>query len=392
MNQQWQNRCGMALLSVISLGILLCGCGSSPVLRAEIVPTTTSTPMLSGVIRAGELEEVVPLANELEGWRISDIAVKGHILIGRTPKVQGGLVAIDLQTQAVTGIDGPLSLGAWLTKTKTMPERYYVWEDGSTRDGVFRENIYVVDLYSGETAGVIEGRWGNISGSMVVYAMDGGHPNSWDLYAKNLDSGEVIPIAVRERIQSRPKVNGEWVVYLDIERVNASYEKERIRAYNLNTGEDLVLGVTRYATQSEGGTYGIGNGRIVWIGWRGEREENTYGLHVFDTQTREVYTPPHLTVDDISPTFDMAGDLLLFGHSTCYDLAQDVLFEIPYPHNTSGFIYMSQDYIVFRIEVSEPNIIEILQTPGAATPTLPPAGAAPPLRMWKLLVIPIIRE
>lgn len=390
MNRQWQSNYWMMALSVISLGILLCGCSRLPRLRAEVAPTITSTATPSSVIRVGELQEITPPVNELQGWRVVDIAVNGHILIGRTPTASNGLVAFDLQTQQVAGINTSLSIKEWLTKNATGSERYYVWEDSESVEGKHRENVYVMDLYSGEVEWVSGGRWADVSGNTVVWAQLTN--NAWDIYVKNLESDEVKPIVTREWIQSWPKTDGEWVVYLDKERVNASYEKERIRAYNLNTGEDLVLGVTRYATQSEGGTYGIGNGRIVWIGWRGEREENTYGLHVFNTRTREVYTPPHLTVDDISPTFDMAGDLLLFGHSTCYDLAQDVLFEIPYPHNTSGFIYMSQDYIVFRIEESEPNIIEILKTPGAATPTLPPAGAAPPLRTWKLLVIPIIRE
>lgn len=395
MNRQISNKYWLMLLGVIGLSWLLYGCERLPALRAEIAPTIEPTPTLSGILQVGELQEISSPADALQGWRIGDMVLNGHILIGHTPKAINGLVTFNLQTYQVTGITQPLNISDQYVPALTL-EDYYAWLEPVYIEGKYsRREVRVINLYSGEIQSINGEGWVSVSGSNVVYARNNGHPNAWDLYTENLESGEVKSIAVRENVQSMPKINGDWVTYLDTERIGSNNKRERVRAYNLNTGEDRLLGVTQYATQSEGGTYGIGSGRIVWLGWRGELEPDTHNLHVFDTHTGEIYTPANLSADDMAPTFDMAGDMLFFGCTTgyCgYDLAQEQLVEIPYPHQSMGLIYVSQEYVVFRVEESEPNIIEILQTPGASTPTPLPPDATPPPTSWRLFIVPITRQ
>lgn len=395
MNMQMQNKYWLIILGVVSFGWLLCGCERLPALRAEVEPTVAPAPTLNGVLQVGEIQEVILPVDALQGWHIGNIKLNGYVLIGRTPKVSSGLVAVNLQTQQVTGIDNPLSISEWATEPSISLDRYYIWEDGETTEGKYHEAIYVVDLHSGEENWVSGGRWADVSGSIVVYAQLGEHPNAWDLYTKNLESGEVKPLAVRENVQSWPKIDGNWVTYLDTERININYKEESIYAHNLSTGEDLLLGITQFATQSEGGTYGIGNGRIVWIGWQGEQEPDTYGLHVFDTQKREVYTPANLPTDCELRTFHMAGDFLLFMcHGfQLYDLAQDQQVAVPYPRPSTGSVYLSEDYVAFCIQGDTgPHIVELLQTPGAELPTPLPPDVTPTPIPWRLFVVPIMRQ
>ena len=293
MNKRISNKYWLVILDIVSLCWLLCGCGRMPALRAEIEPTVDPTPTLTGVLQVGELQEVIPPVDVLQGWHIGDIELNGHILIGHTPKAANGLVAFNLQTRQVAGIMQPLSISDWQAIPTSTLEDYYTWLEPIYIEGnkYSRREVRVINLYSGEIQSIDGEGWVSVSGTNVVFARNNRHPNAWDLYTENLESGKVQPIAVRENIQSRPKIDGNWVAYLDTERISSDNKRERVHAYNLNTGKDWLLGVTQFATQSEGGTYGIGNGRIVWIGWRGELEPDTYGWHVFDTQKREVYTP-----------------------------------------------------------------------------------------------------
>lgn len=378
-------------VSVLSIG-LLSGCGQMSYAESELI--VTRSPVPAGILRAGDLQEIEPPVDLLKGWRIVDIQVSGDVLIGLPSQAPDAPIAINLRTRQVAGIDQPLSIAEWADGGKSQIDRYYAWLSPRYTDGKYQgREINVVDLHSGKVWSVEGSGWVDIDGNMVVYAKNKGHPNAWDLYAQDLRSGEIKPIIEREGPQVRPKIDGDWVVYLDSIPQKGGYEQEYVYAHNLATGEDVLLGETRFASQSEGRTYYIDNGRAVWVGWQGEKPE-TFGVHVFDVQSRTVYTL-NLEPDYIPPTFYMDGDLLLFGcpDGFCgYDLAQKKLFNVPYPHKSSGFIYVSENYIVFRVEESKRTTMELYLTPGMPTPTPLPIGATPSPSNWHLFIVPITRK
>jgi len=351
----------------------------------------------SGIAQAGELEELVDVNERLEGLLISEFQVNGDVALA-IAKEDGhtSLIAINLRSGEVTGSENfPIADDGWSTV-----ERYFAWVTSDVPGDTSVERIHLYDVSTGEIFVVGESdsqRWPDVSGKMIVWAELHGR-NGWDIYAYDVSSSDLIPVVTRPLVQMYPKVEEDWVIYLEKRDSDPRNPMQDLYLHNLTTGEDLLIGPSPYAAQLEGDTYGIDNGRVVWKGWAiGERptpDGPLPTLHVYDLETRTE------SVLDLSPvctsvpvSFKMAGDLILFsceGFYGCYDLAWGSFFSVPHPEHWSGYTYLSETYVVFRVAEEGESFWDYM-TPGASP--MPPEEhwLTPQPARFRLFVVPITR-
>ena len=384
------------LLALVGLLLTSCLPISQAGEPATMTPHPTQAP--SGIAQAGELEELVGVNERLEGLLISEFQVNGDVALA-IAKEDGhtNLIAINLRSGEVAGLDTPLNASnQWPTS-----ERYFVWTTPEAPDDP-TEGLHVYDMCAGEEFRV-EGEGlsqccADVSGDIVVWSeIHAGRGG--DIYAYDISSSELIPVVTRPLGQSYPEVEGDWIIYLeDKHSEDPRNPMQDLYLHNLTTGEDMLIGPSPYAAQLEGDTYGIGNGKVVWKGWAiGERpasDGSPPSLHVYDLETRTE------SVLDLSPvctsvpvSFKMAGDLILFsceGFYGCYDLARGSFFSVPHPEHWSGFTYLSETYVVFRVAEEGESFWDYM-TPGASP--MPPEEhwLTPQPARFRLFVVPITR-
>jgi len=386
------------LVFLALVGLLLAGC--IPASQAGEPPTLTPCPTqaLSGSAQAGEMEDLVDVDEQLRDIPISEFQVNGDVALAITEKDgQTNLIAIDLRSGEVMGLDTPLSANSeWLTT-----ERYSAWVASDTPGDTSVERVHVYDMSTGEIFVIGESdsqRWPDVSGERIVWAELHGK-NGWDIYAYDVPSSNLIPVVTRPLVQMYPKIDGDWVIYLQKRDSDPRNSMQDVYLHNLVTGEDMLIGPSPYASKLEGDTYGIDNGRVVWKGWAIGEQPTSEGplptLHTYDLETRTE------SVLDLSPVctsipvyFKMAGDLIFFsceGFYGCYDLAQEIFFRVPHPEHWSGYTYLSETYVVFRVSEERASFWDYLMTPGASP--MPPEEdwLTPQPRQYRLLVVPITR-
>jgi beta propeller repeat protein len=334
----------------------------------------------------GSPTELTPSDSRLKDWQFTNVDMDGDVLFATTMTGDPSqAVAVNLGSGNIARLENSLALNKQWPTT----QRYFAWIEFS-KDGM-SNNLYAYDLAAGKKL-AIAGEGGfqsspDVSGDMVVWSEVHGD-RSWDIYAYSIASDQLIAAVTRSGIQSLPKIDGDWVVYLEVTTTDPRNMTADVYLHNLTTGEDSLLGTSPYA--SEGGTYGIAHGRIVWLGWTpDELKQQSWPppFHVYDLPTRT----DHL-IDASSPCipteFFMAGDLIMYGCQEGfygYDLAKDALFRIPNPRGV-GAIYFSETRVVFQIEVESPRTF---LTPGAPTST--PGPYVPQPMKFRLFVEPINR-
>ncbi len=91
-------------------------------------------------------------------------------------------------------------------------------------------------------------------------------PN-WDIFLLELDTGEVRQITTEEHAQTRPRVFGDTVVWLDARHDDDYFNPRRfdVYAYNLSTGQETRLTSTTSAEDSDLSTSG---NLVVWTDQR----------------------------------------------------------------------------------------------------------------------------
>jgi len=378
----------IALLAVIGL---VTGC--LPVIQAGEPPTAASrpTPALTGVVRVGEMKELLPSDGRLSDWQLNDIRVDGDVLlatIGESDQV----VVVNLRSGESAGLDSPfVADDRW-----PISDRYFVWE--KPYNHWESSSILIYDARTGDEReyGRGEGYWlrnPDASDQTIVWdEKRASNARDIDIYAYDIAIGRELIVVQRPGYQMRPKIDGEWIVYIDDEGTDPRDVVQNLYLHNLTTGEDMLLGSSPYASRLEGGTYDIDNDRVVWVGRAAGRQEGLSDLNVYDLQSRTecmIDTSPACVPTD----FRMAGDLILFGCQDGfygYDLAQDVFFEVPYPEHSIGEFYLSETYVVFRIQGKHPTVWDYL-TPGASP--MPPREywLTPQPARFRLFVAPITR-
>ncbi len=357
---------------------------------AFISPQQTPRPIpnLSNTIQVGNLTELTASDARLKNWQFTNVRVDGDVLFATTVASESPqVVAVNLRSGNIARLENSFALDSqWPTS-----QHYFAWIEFS-KDGMSNK-LYTYDLAAGKEF-AIKGEGGvqsspDVSGDTVVWSeLHGDH--SWDIYAYHIASGQLIAAVTRPGAQSLPKIDGDWIVYIQEDKGTDPRNMTRdVYLHNLTTGEDFLLGTSPYA--SEGGTYGIAHGRVVWLGWAlAELKQQGWPppFHVYDLQTRTDRLID--TSSTCTPTeFFMAGDLIMYGCNEGfygYDLAKDALFRIPNPRGVA-YIYLSETRVVFQVEVEQPMIY---LTPGAPTPTPGPYVAEP--MKFRLFVEPINRR
>jgi len=387
-------RGGFLVACLAAIG-LLTGCLPASQAGEPATATHWPTAVLTGVVRVSEPEELLPSDGRLSDWRLRNVCADGDVLLATVGEGnQTKVVAVNLRSGKIAGLDGPfIASGQWRTS-----ERYFAWTASDAPDDPI-ERLHVYDTHTGEEF-VVEGEGGSqccpyVSGDMVVWSEIHGD-RSWDIYAYDMSFRELIPIVTRPLIQGRPKIEDNWMIYLENKGGDPHNMMRDLYLHNLTTSEDMLIGPSPYASRLDGGTYGIDNGRVVWKGWNIAQEPTREGplptLHVYDSQSRTEH------IIDTSSTcvpidFQMAGDLILFGcedgfHG--YDLAQRIFFDVPYPEHSIGYVYLSETHVVFRIQEKSPTVWDYL-TPGASP--MPPREywLTPQPARFRLFVAPITR-
>jgi hypothetical protein len=357
---------------------------------AFILPQQTPrpAPRLSNAIQVGNLTELMPSDTRLKDWQLNKAHIDGDVLFATTgTDDHPQAVAINLRNGNIARLENSFALDSQWPTT----QRYFAWTE--TSNGAMTKKLYAYDLANGKKFAV-KGEsdvqsFPDVSGDTVVWSeLHGDY--SWDIYAYRIASGQLIAAVTRPSSQNVPKIDGDWVVYLESKSADPRDMTIDVYLHNLTTGEDFLLGTSPYG--SEGGTYGIAHGRVVWVGWTPDEFKQEVGLtppfHVYDLQTRTDRVLNNWST--CAPTgFQLAGDLIQFSCQDGfygYDLAKDALFSISLPRGV-GQIYFSETRVVYQMEVEQPRIY---LTPGAPTPTPGPYVAEP--MKFKLFVEPINRR
>jgi hypothetical protein len=338
----------------------------------------------------GNPTELTPSDTRLKDWQLNHAWLEGNVLLGFWgAEDQPKLVALNVDRGEISGLDAPFMAGArW-----PVLERYVVWE--KPYDNWKRSSLVIHDTLTGKEweYGGDDGHWlsnPDVSGHVVVWQdKKATNTRDIDIHAYDIDAKKELIVIQRPGYQVQPKIDGEWIVYLEDKSTDPHDMTRDVYLHNLTSGEDLFLGTSPYA--SEGGTYGIAHGRIVWLGWTpDELKQQSWPppFHIYDLPTRT----DHL-IDASAPCiptkFFIAGDLIMYGCQEGfygYDLAKDALFRIPNPRGV-GAIYFSESRVVFQIEVESPRTF---LTPGAPTPT--PGTYVPQPIKFRLFVEPINRR
>ncbi len=261
----------------------------------------------------------------------------------------------------------------------------------------YMEKLYIYDTSTGEKTEIGgSGRWlhtPSASGHTIVWS------ENTDIYAYDTEKQLATLVSQHPESQIVPKIDGEWIVYMQRRSSDMQDVMRDIYLHHLGTGEEMLLGPSPFAGDLEGDTYGIDNGRVLWIGWSASEEPDLLAgsrptLHLYDLQTRTE------SIIDVSPVctrvpvgFEMAGDLILFGYDDgfCgYDLAQHVFFDVPYPHNSIGEVYLSETHVVFQIQDRGPVFWDYM-TPGASPMPSPEYWLTPQPVRFRWFAVPITR-
>jgi hypothetical protein len=353
--------------------------------------TPRPTPRLTDAIHVGILTELTPSDTRLSGWQLNHARLEGNVLLGFVGgEDQAKLVVVNVDNGEVLGLDAPFIASARLPAL----EQYVVWE--KPYDHWKRSSLVIHDTLTGKEweYGGDDGHWLSnpaISGHMVVWQdKKATNTRDIDIHAYDIKAKKELIVIQRPGYQVQPKIEGDWIVYLEDKSTDPHDMTRDVYLHNFTTGEDFLLGTSPYA--SEGGTYGIAHGRVVWVGWTPNEFKQEVGLtppfHVYDLQNQTDRVLDNWST--CAPTgFQLAGDLIQFSCQEGfygYDLAQDALFSIPLPRGI-GEIYLSETSVVFQMEVEEPRTF---LTPGA--PTATPGPYVPKLMKFRLFVEPINRR
>jgi len=384
--------------------------GCLPVSQAEESPTTTPCPTrsLTGIVQIGQPKELAQATERLSNsgtsslW-LSNLQINGDVLlatVGRGEDIHP--VAISLHSGEAVGLDSPLIASSrWMTV-----ERYFAWTASDVPDDPAR-SLHVYDIHTGEEF-TVEGEGlsqccADVSGNIVVWSeIHAGRGG--DIYAYDVSSHELIPVVTRPLFQGRPKIKGDWIIYLEDKHSDDPRNPMRdLYLHNLATGEDMRIGPSPYA--SDGSTYGIADGQVFWIGWNiGQEPTKEEGplpaWHIYDLNTRQEKVMDTSSAACPPGGFGLGGDMMKWAcgleRYAGYDLEQGVFFEFPIlPEEMRGKVesweaFISNEWVVWYIVERRERVWDYM-TPGASP--MPPEEhwLTPQPRQYRLFVVPITR-
>jgi len=330
-----------------------------------IMPTPSDAPVFSGQVTVGEVtkialsgdEEVVVSLTPHHTWLEGDVL---YTFLWSEENVHP--VAIDLPGGQVHDLKTEMS------QRQIGQARYLARTQGHpTGEGLnYWDQVHVFDLQSGEET-VLGGTgrslyYPAVSGSIIVW--DERSMTSTlgvDIHAYDMATGQTFTITQRPGQQARPVIEGEWVVYRNRVIDDPRNPVADIYLHNIVNGEERLLGTNRYAADATEGVYAIANGRVVWNEWSaGEWQDGKWyevepSLHV-----HELSNGAERILNSSAPLyFVLSGDLLV-SDGWGYDLAQDILFDVPRVGNTRA-VFVSETRIVWLVIERQSNDTSALE-------------------------------
>jgi len=151
------------------------------------------------------------------------------------------------------------------------------------------------------------------------------------IYGYDVETQQHLVIATAPGNKVFPKVDDQWVIYLDIPGPKDNFAP--LHAHNLVTGEDFVVGKNVPTGNLYGlapAFYALQGDRVAWVEVEPSDTAPKWMIRIYDLATRAART---LNVPKVvSPVnLSLFGEIVVWQdeHWKGYDLKQDALFTIP---------------------------------------------------------------
>jgi len=349
----WKAIAGLAVVALLAvgLGLLFRGQGQTPAATgptatttATCTPAPTTTPVSTatptGTPGPRRLSQAAPLSVP-EGFRLMDLCgdtVAGSLRVNDEPQI----VLLNLTTGAMkqissaTGTDskGSARISArwvvWIEMTETAVTPYDRWLKAYDREAEHEYTLkanYPIEL--------------DLSGGVVVWEEYRG-----DILAQDLGTGQRWAIAERPGAQRYPRISGPWVIYLDWADYSPEEQVADLWAYNLESGENLVVGQVYDPPMSSSGTYhALSGSRVVWTTPMGA--DYTFQVLSFDLDNPQDQPSVVMSPGDFAPeSLHLFDDILVYHWQrgkVLYDLRRGE--ELTFLDRTTA-IFISGDQVV----------------------------------------------
>ncbi len=327
--------------------------------------TATTTPEPTGTPPPRRLGQPVQVPVPAGFLDLMDL--EGDTAVGRI-NVDGEnqIVLIDVVTGKARQISS--ATGTQAKYSARISDHWVVWcEYAVLADHSLDERLKVYDregereyALEGATAGEVD-----LSGDVVVWQEWRGREsvNLYDLYAYNLRTGQAWTIAERPGAQWFARVSGAWVIYVDSEGYAKDEQVADLRARNLGSGEDVVLGQIDHPLYvPPGDLHAISAGRVVWVLPPTEPDYSyrIVGVDLDGSRDPQPITTPGHPVSDLQ----LFNDVLIYHEGrgkALFDLQRGELLAIVEPPlgSVATTIRVSGDRVVWATSADNMNVARI---------------------------------
>jgi len=234
------------------------------------------------------------------------------------------IVLIDLNSRDVWQISSASEIpGKYSSR---ISDAWIVWaEETELPDRSFDRRLKVYDRKQGHEF-ALEGSVPDLvdlSGDVVVWQEWGGEENNWDIVAHNLRTGQRWSFGQRPGTQWYPRISGSWVLYIQQGDYSFAEKTADLRAFNLETGEDVLVGqVFNPHDATEGTFHAIGGSTVVWIP---PVSPPDYACQFLSLDLNGLRTAHSLPIPNCPGDLQLFGDILAYhelGGKVLYDLTE----------------------------------------------------------------------
>ena len=359
----WKALAGLAVLAVVAVGLGLLFRGQRPApevaqttetatATCTPAPTTTPAPTETPATPEGtppprhlSAAVEVPVQNP-EGF--GPMHLCGDTMVGDT-LINGEqqLVTLDLTTGEMRQISS--APGTTVKYFARISESWVVWieQEANPPDGPLERQLKVYDREKQRefTLEAAAPSSLDLAGDMVVWEGGG------DVFAHNLRTGQRWTVAGRPNTQWYPHISGRWVIYLDW-AVPADQPGVDLWAYNLESGEDRLVGQEYYPLTSSAGTYhALSGSRVVWTTPMGA--DYTFQVLSLDLDNPQDQPSVVMSPGDFAPeSLHLFDDILVYHRQRgkmLYDVQQreELAFINPPLGTVVRDVFVSGDLVVW---------------------------------------------
>ncbi len=350
---RWKGIAYLAVLAGLAIGLSLLFRGQRPppVVTLPTVATATCTPMPTPPVPAAPAQAPPP-PTATPGPRHLSAAVEVQVPEGfRLEGLEGNIVVGDVevngtyQTILLDLVSGEV-IETYARPMALVSSRWAVGvESTELADGSRQRWLRIYDRQT-DAEHTIEAKYPvelDLSDDVMVWDEYRG-----DVFAQNLRTGQRWTIAERPGEQGFARISGRWVIYLDGTEYSPEEQVADLRVYDLESGEDRVLGQVNHPLMGSAGTYhAISGSRVVWT-TPPSADYTTYqvlSLDLDDPQSQ----PSVVMSGDFGPSsLRLFGDILVYHWQrgkVLYDLWQGE--ELTFLDRTTA-IFISGNRVVWE--------------------------------------------